>query len=257
MIRRMMRGLRVSLLLVLVTLLTSGCIFSGLLGFSASPNDDGTRTVSVSANSTLSPCQNENGIYNFLCLFLFGDVEEDSDVELNLGELILAILFFDPLILQVPIEASDFRGSYSFQDGDSGGDLVIITGLNSVRVDATRSLQAEPGMQLVIIDLPTDAPTAGTGAFNVNFKIPDDLTTLNLKALFTGKVTLNGETFYVPLLPCISDVTALPTITVPLPDGGDVALPVNEMQGCQDMVYTFPQAPQQFNTTMLLPMLAK
>lgn len=257
MVRRMMRGLRVSLLLGLVALMTSGCIFASILGFFASANDDGTRTISVSANSTWSPCENENGTYNFICLFFLGDHEENSDVALNVGELILAILFFDPLILQVPIEASHFQGSYTHQESDSGGRLVITPGLSSVRVDATRTLQAEPGMQLVIIDLPTDAPTSGSGGFNVNFRIPDDLTTLQLKALFTGKVTIDGETFYVPLLPCSSDMTALPTITVPLPDGGDVALPVNGIQGCQNMVYTFPQGQNQLNTRMLLPMLAK
>lgn len=125
-------------------------------------------------------------------------------------------------------------------NSNTGGNLVITAGLSSVQVDATRTLTAEPGTQLVTIALPDGAPTAGDFALNLNFQLPPGTTSLEMKPLLTGQVAVNGQTFYPPLLPCMTDIAAVPTITTPLPVPGDtLLLPSIVGLGCQNATYDF------------------
>jgi hypothetical protein len=253
-----MRTVRVSGILLLVALLTTGCFFDTQIESFIS-NSDGSLMISMSAGSTRLPCDSDEDPVAFECSFFFTDSEGESELStftLSGIELLFFLYFYDPLVLQVPLEASNFQGSY-FAQGGSGGSLVITPGLTSIRVDATRTMQAEPGMQLVIVDFPSDAPASGEGGFNLNFRIPDDVAALDIKALFTGRVTLDDETYYVPLFPCTSDIAALPMISVPIPDGGNVSLPVDDAQGCENEVYTFSPAQKQFESVMRLPLLGK
>ncbi len=241
------RRLRVCTLLLLVALLSTGCFFGPVLEIIIF-GGDGDSVVSVSTTSTWTSCSEEDdGLYD--CAYFSED--GISLFGISAVGLLFALLLIDPLVLQVPEGAYNFRASYSVDEGD-GGALVVTAGLDSIRVDATRTLQAEPGTQLVIVDFPSDAPATGSGGFNLNFRIPDDLDALDIKALFTGKVTIEGETYYMPLYPCTSDMAALPTISVPMPNGGGVTLPVDEVEGCNGEVYSFTPA-QTFDRMLLLP----
>jgi hypothetical protein len=236
-----------------LALLITGCLFGEsleVLVFEA----DGGRFVSISTTSTWLPCDNSDDSSSFTCTYFSED--DLSNFSLSALELLFTLLIYDPLVLQVLEEARGFQASYSVQGG-GGGALEVRSGLSSIRVDTNRTLQAEPGMQLVVLDFPAGAPTSGTGGFNLNFRIPNDLDALNMKAVFTGKVTIDEENYYLPLYPCTSDMAALPTLNVPLPNGGLVTLPVESVQGCDNEVYTFTPAQNDFDNTLLLPRLGK
>jgi hypothetical protein len=200
------------------------------------------------------PCASSEdpGVYE--CTYF--SEEDISYFSLSALELAFSLLIYDPLILQVPAQATGFQASYSVQGG-GGGALAVTAGLPSIRVDATRTLRPEPGMQLVIIDFPDNAPASGSGGFNLNFRIPNNLSALDIKAVFTGKVTIEGENYYVPLYPCTSDMAALPTLHVPLPNGGLVTLPVESVARCDGEVYTFTRSQNTFDNRLLLPRLGK
>jgi hypothetical protein len=246
------RSLRVFTLL-LVALATTGCFFSQSLEVGVFESD-GDRLVSVSTTSTWTSCSSFEDETTYECAYFSEDGISRFGVS-AIG-LLFQLLIYDPLVLQVPQGASDFQASYSVQGG-GGGALDVTSGQSTIRVDETRTLQAEPGMQFVIIDFPAGAPASGSGGFNFNFRLPNEVTTLDIKAVFTGKVTLEGETFYLPLFPCTSDIAALPTISVPLPNGGLVSLPVEDAAGCDGEVYTIVPTQGDFESTLLLPRLGK
>jgi hypothetical protein len=74
--------------------------------------------------------------------------------------------------------------------------------------------------------------------------MPADTSALEVKAVFTGRVEVDGETYFPPLLPCTVDMTTLPAISIPLPAGGSVALPLDALQGCDNAVYSLGEKTQ-------------
>lgn len=247
------RSLRVCLTLMLIAVMTTGCFFGEVLDVTVFERD-GSPAISISTSSSWLPCLPNEDSGLFSCTY-FGE-DGISEFGISWLGLLLELLIFDPLVLQVPEGASNFQASY-FEQGGAGGAMVVTAGLDSIRVDSTRTLQAEPGTQLVIVDFPSDAPPSGSGGFNLNFQIPEGLETLNIKAVFTGKVMLDGETYYVPLYPCTTDMSALPTLNVPLPSGGEVTLPVDSVEGCDGEVYSYGPNENEFTTTLHLPRLGK
>lgn len=238
MMRSILRRFYLIALLLLTALLNTSCIFGAFLDIFAGEVVEGRRLLSFSTTSEMSTCgRGDDG--SFSCLYFYRQTEQSRSSIFGLegynGEDgLLALL--DPVVLQLPEAASDFRGSFLHPSG-AEGDLVITSGLATLRADATQSYQAEPGMQLVVFDLPSGSPTSGVYSYNVNFTVPGDLSTLQLKALFTGRVEVGGESYYLPLLPCTAELAEVPAISVPLPDGGVVPLPTN-VQGCDDVTYT-------------------
>jgi hypothetical protein len=156
-------------------------------------------------------------------------------------ELLVRLLLLDPLVIQMPAGASDFVGSYAHDQSNTNGNLAITTA-TSLRIDANRTLTAEPGTQFVVIALPDGAPTTGTFAFNFNFKPPSGATTIDVKPILTGYAKLtDGTEFFPPIMPCVSSMADAPTLTIPLPVPGDtLTLPtLTSDLGCQNEVYDF------------------
>ena len=56
----------------------------------------------------------------------------------------------------------------------------------------------------MIVDFPNPPPPLDNQSFGftLNFELPGDATPVRLKALFAARVESNGQTFFVPLLPC-------------------------------------------------------
>jgi hypothetical protein len=221
---------------------TSGCFFSDTFVVFSSTGNEGEVNVSMSGNSLVAPC-NQNGAF-FECLFGSG---EGAGIlsSLSFTEIALILFFADPLVVQVPASAYGFAGSYS-APGENGS-LSIVTGLGTVPVDATRALTAEPGMQFIIVDLPAGAtiPASPTNyAFNLNFKLPPGTSSIDVKPMFTGKVDTGSTVYYPPLLPCVDNIGAAPSITIPLPAPGDsVAVPpITSALACSSKVYSLGAA---------------
>lgn len=225
------------ILLAAVAMTSTGCIFGPSLELFAYEREDGLTGVSISATTDIATCVT-NGSGTFTCEYYFSDQLISSAFLLDDIELALLLFLLDPLVVQVPDVASDFQGSYLHSDSGTGGDLVITAGLDTLPIDADRSFTAEPGTQIVVIELPEGAPTEGQFSFNFNFGVPDSLASLEMKPLFTGRVdTVLGDTFFVPLFPCEMSMASVPPLSVPLPSGGVIDLPLDSADGCDGEVY--------------------
>jgi hypothetical protein len=155
----------------------------------------------------------------------------------------------DPLILQVPTAASNFSGTFG------GSSITGSLSITEVRgpcppTSAPRSLP-EPGTKLVIVDFPNPPPpsTTSPSASPSTSSCPGDATPVRLKALFAGRVESNGQTFFVPLLPCETSFANIPTITLPQSSTfQNVSLPLTGVHGCAGTVYTLSAAAQAVPT---------
>lgn len=217
----------------LVALLTEGCFVEGAISVFV----DEENTVSISYSTETDACT-EVTPFSFTCAFS----AIDSDVEvLSPEELLFLLILIDPVVVQFPDDVGGFTGSFLHGSGASG-PLVITAGLASVPVDDDESLVAEPGTQLVILELPPGAPTTGDFSFNLQFTPPPGATEVVTKPLFTGRVELtDGSVFYAPLFPCLTDMSQVPTFTIPIPAPGDtVTIPALDPDlACDGEVYQY------------------
>lgn len=155
------------------------------------------------------------------------------------NDFLLRLFLLDPIVVQVPAGADTFVGSYSHTQSNTNGALAITTA-TSLKIDANRTLTAEPGTQFVLIALPDGAPTSGTFSFNFNFHPPAGATSIDIKPILTGYVqTTDGAEYYPPIMPCVHAMADATALTVPLPVPGDtLTLPTLTADlGCQDEVY--------------------
>jgi hypothetical protein len=122
----------------------------------------------------------------------------------------------DPLVMQVPATATDIRATYT-RDGVSG-NLAVVEFTGAIPVDSTRRIVPEPGRRLIVLDFPTDAPAVGGAPYQYHFdfraRVPRG-EPITVKAVFAARVTNSGQTFYAPLMPCVTDLSLLPPLTLP------------------------------------------
>jgi hypothetical protein len=146
---------------------------------------------------------------------------------------------FDPIILQVPANATAFTGTMN--GGGQHGNLQITEITGELRADAARSYVPEPGQKLVVIEFPAAITPSVHDAlsFTLGFRIPGALQPVAVKALFAGKVAQGGTTFYPPLLPCETNFGNVDPVTLtPTAAGIAVDLSAAENQGgCNHAVY--------------------
>jgi hypothetical protein len=253
------RGARLALVCG-IWMLTSGCLINALFSSVAVTSlgaglaeglGDGVRTtVSLQASASVRRCADLPGMLQTFpvhCTYVIDDETIDSDANLVA---VLGILGFiiDPLILQVPAAAGNFSGTFS---GGSMGNLSITEVPGTLPADISSAIAPEPGTRLVIVDFPNPPPLLDNQSFgfSLNFQLPGDATPVRLKALFAGRVESNGQTFFVPLLPCETNFANIPTIT--LPEGStfqNVNLPLTGVHGCAGTVFNLSAAAQAVPT---------
>ncbi|MGH9380741.1 MAG: hypothetical protein ACRD2Z_09030 [Thermoanaerobaculia bacterium] len=231
------------LVLMLTALLTGGCIFDTGLSVTVAEIDGEILGVFISTNAGTSICDPVEGASGFECTFLAGEGGAISRFFIeSLPEFLNLLILIDPLVVQFPAEASGFEGSFLHQGSGTNRSLSITSGLASVPVDDTRTLVAEPGTQLVTIELSPGVPTSGDYSFNLRFNVPTGTNEIVTKPLFTGRVELaDGTVFQAPLFPCVSDMAQVPAITIPVPVPGDILNipPPNPALACDGEVYQY------------------
>ena len=115
----------------------------------------------------------------------------------------------------MPTAASNFSGTFS---GSSvTGSLSITEAPGALPADISTAITPEPGTKLVIVDFPNPPPALDNQSFGftLNFELPGDATPVRLKALFAGRVESDGQTFFMPLLPCETDFANIPPSPCP------------------------------------------
>jgi hypothetical protein len=153
----------------------------------------------------------------------------------------------DPVILQVPQQATGFGGIYS--DRPTNGTLRITEVVGELDADLTRKIVPEPGHKLLIVDFPTPAPPLDgrNYTFGLVFPLTNTANTVTLKALFAAKATVSGKTYYPPLYPCATNFKSIPAVT--LRETSDfVAVdltPVLAANACNGSFYTFVPIPPE------------
>jgi hypothetical protein len=252
--RTLGRGARLALVCG-IWMLTSGCLVNALFSFVAVTSfGEGAHTdVSVQASANVRVCADLAVMPQTLavhCTYVINEETIESDA--NLAS-VLGILGFiiDPLILQVPTAATNFRGT--FGGTSTTGNLSITEVPGALPADISTAITPEPGTKLVIVDFPNPPPPLDNQSFGftLNFQLPGDATPVRLKALFAGRVESNGQTFFVPLLPCETSFASIPTITLPQSSTfQNVSLPLTGVQGCAGRLYTLSAAVAQAVPTM-------
>ena len=167
----------------------------------------------------------------------------ESNLGTAAGGLLEAVL--DPIVLEVTAGTSQIAGRFTNDAGQSG-DLIVHPALPFVPVDDTRTMKAGPGKELVILDLPDTA--AREARYEFQLDLPQVLTpgsTANVKAVATGKKTVGGKTFYMPLMPCTSDVASMPTYALPYSTTETrIEARLWSLTGCNHEQYRFNRPPQ-------------
>jgi hypothetical protein len=216
-------------LIATTALLLSGCFLRLLFGAVGERETEFGTVFVATIGGTWGPMaicdfDEEGGLVD--CSYSFLDFEADppiiertSSAEL-ISEFGILGVFIDPLIIQVPAGATNFTGM--FDDG-AGAEPLVITEVSSFRADVTTEVVPESGHKFVILEFPADVTSAlqsngtldGPFDFNVAFELPS-LSPVEVKAMYTGKVTVNGQTFFPPMLPCVTDFADVPAITLPV-----------------------------------------
>ena len=230
------------LLVAALALSLEGCILRfALQSYDSGPNGVGTRFGRLQGDSAVGECDRSvlNAGTEFACGFVGPDGFATQATFTLLGLRGPMNPWLDPLILQMPVGITNVEGSFS---GIGTGNLSITTVTGPLQVDATRQLVPEAGTKFVIVDFPGETPTGGPGDyhFQLTYTAPAGVPSpLSIKPVFAAKVTVNGQTFYPPLLPCTTNMAAVPAITLPT---ANMSVPVNlapfmGQSGCNAATY--------------------
>ena len=158
----------------------SGCLITTVVGVLSKPSGASLYDQSVDANGTVTTCAIADDLTQ-TCSYSDGSGVHDSTIVLG-GVEALFVQLEDPLIAQVPANATNISGTFDNGQGVSGA-LVITAGLTSIPADANTNLVAQPGKQLIIIDLP---PGSLLGSYKFTFKASGSPPLI--QPMFAGKV---------------------------------------------------------------------
>ncbi|MBN2429996.1 MAG: hypothetical protein JXQ27_00900 [Acidobacteria bacterium] len=261
-------------LLLFAVLLNSGCPLSetkGNVDTKEESDKTGPGRASVTIWSGLRQVETvEKTVNSVLFKAVFQDLHQmdksaEGEYTSYAGALLLVIvlfmIFYDPLILQVPEDATNFSAGYT-NYAQYTGSLDVQSGLHSIPVMPGLEITAEPGHQLVIIDFPADSgvpiPPAGDPEQWLHFSLDFDVNPardIQVKCLCTGKVPIGDQTFYIPLCPVTTDFAAIPPITIPMADTPqDIHFPtVAELPPSQTVYYDYTSLME--SRTMYFPRL--
>lgn len=122
----------------------------------------------------------------------------------------------DPMVIQFPADANNFIGT--FDDGmGTYGPLIITSGLSTIPVGHSETLDSEPGQQIVTVSLP-DGLAPGLYDISLEFDL-DTSRDIEIKPLIAAELTCAGDTFFPPTVPCgVTSFADLPAVTIPMSD---------------------------------------
>lgn len=271
---------KVRLFVVLCALgsLLSGCFLRSLFTYIGQREEDNSLFYIATIGGFFGPmavCTYETGeatntTYEY-CTYTFLDFESELPfLTTSTAELIAELGWFgvliDPLILQVPATATDFSGD---MNSGSGPQPFVITETTSFLATPTTRINAEPGQKFVIVEFPASieeqlrqgATLNGPFDFNFTFRLPGP-DAVTVKPMYTGKVVTDGATYYVPLLPCVTDFAQAPSFTIaPAGSGGNplsaiiAAVRQDPALGCDGAVYDL-RASGGTSSALFLPYVA-
>lgn len=252
--------------LVTLAVAGTGCLLSLMRGYMVLSDVDADTTKSIvlfEGEAAGATCIVDGDEVD--CLYTMnGDIASNAALVGTLG---LVGVFVDPVILQIP--SAYVIGDATFDHGNGPEPLVVRSGLASVPVAAGVALTPEAGQQLVVIELPdafaatlpSGDPENGT-PFSFAIEMSADHprgtapTSLAVKAIMALEVTVGGETFYPPMLPCVTSFADVPAVMLQalgsfqdLLPGIATALAAAPAQGCTGRVYDFDGSPATTSTT--------
>ena len=222
---------------------TSGCFLNALLStvvVTSISEEIQTTFVTIQASASVRLCTDLTGTFGpgtpIECTYFINGQEIGTDFQLASQFGIFGAIL-DPLILQVPAAANTFAGTFG---GGSAGSLSITEVTGGLPADINTTITPQPGTKLVIVDFPSPpSPPNQSFGFTLTFQLPGNAAPVQLKGLFAGRVQSNGQTFFVPLLPCETNFANIPTITLPVGSTfQNVNLPLAGVQGCNGRVFT-------------------
>lgn len=192
----------------------SGCFLRSIVGF---VNGDGQ--VRISANIEATRCQEALTLGGFRCTITYFDDsgrEVAVDSEVRLTDFGLIGVFIDPLVLQVPDDATNVVATYNNAGAD---EPAVVTETTSFNVTPSITVDAEPGTRFLIVELPDSVlATLSDVPMDFNFSLGFDVngpSALSVKAMLTGRVDYENSTYYVPLYPCVTDFAQVPSVVIP------------------------------------------
>lgn len=258
------KGARLLLLGLVIVLsgLLSGCFLRLTIGhviYTQEIGEDIRAQIGAIFNrSTVAVCL-DLGEGNFNCKYFVDGLEITSTFTL-VSEAGFEGLLIDPLIVQVPEDLVSFSGTY---DDGSGPQPLPITSIDAFEQQPGALITPEPGHRFLVLDLPANVvaglpegdPELGpefdfsfTFERHVPLSAPED--PITIKAMFTGLVQVNGQDYYVPILPCESDFTQIPGVQIPVSDTPeDLTVDLGnlirngQVSPCDNQVYNFDGTP--------------
>ena len=234
-----LRRLASVVILSAASLALPGCLITDLSGGSV----DGV--TSVQASATLlqrSACTVNATAQSTMCTPFMqvgeGALTQSFQFQITLAGYTTPLTLYDPLIVQVPESMSNFEGSIAVGPPGIAPDtpLSIVSGLIAVPIDAHTNLVAEPGMQLVIIDF--EAPSAAPpGSYTLKLQFSG--TASSIKVVFAGKLAAGGNTYYVPIYPCVTSFADVQPIALPIVSLAALIPQIASASGCNSQTYNF------------------
>jgi hypothetical protein len=202
------------------------------------------------------------------CTYSFFDIEaEEPFISTSSTELLETFgvfgILIDPLILQVPADVSNYVATFS---DSSITQTVIISETTSFNAQPGTVVTAEAGRKFLILEFPPEviadlqAGTPMTGPFD--FDLEFQVTThesVDVKAMYTGRIEVNGQVYYPPLLPCVTSFADVPDLTIPKASTNFLlqpqiisALRRGEVVACAGTVYDFSSV-NDFQLRLYMP----
>lgn len=214
----------------LLSLGLSGCILKLTGGF-VFTDDIGTKVDLAFADVSAASCL-EDDVFDpdaegttVECFYHIespdGRVSSTSTAQL-LSEFGLFGLLVDPVVVQVP---EDAVLDVATVDIGAGPLDLLVSETGSFPVQPGVESTAEAGHKFWIVELPDavvatlPAPPAMSGPmnFDFSFSLPGqgNLPDVPLKAMYTGRIDVGGESYFIPLFPCVSDFSQVPELRIP------------------------------------------
>jgi hypothetical protein len=242
-------------------LMLSGCLLQVLTGriiIVESPKEHlFTVLALVGGNSSATICSYTDAQY--VCDYVIaGRLVQSGVYLLSKDSPLLALI--DPVVIQVPVDVLTVTATYA---GEAGQQPLVVSRTGQFQATPDITITAEAGQTFLILDLPPAVaaeippgdPEDGLPlTYTLSYERVQPISQINepqtLKLMLTGKVVVNEHTYYVPLLPCVTDFASLPALELPQSDTPQDLQPAigdwldaNPAAPCDHEVYNFNNVP--------------